>query len=244
MYIVKEKIDRYIELIKVYVFDVFDEIAEGFHHVRRKPWYIIIDEVKSSGLPKGSIIADLGAGTGRHTIPLAELGYRVISMDISPNMIKLLWKTSKNKHLDSLIDTFVGDILFLPLRERSVHMIILVAVLHHIPLKHIRKQVLEVLKKVLKDEGLILITVWSLLQPKYFIRAIMSYLSGKVADFGDVLIPWRHKGRKYLRFYHLFRKKELLALVQITGYKVLKQYTYNPTSRFFPQNYVVLAKKG
>src|SRR5688572_30196260 len=39
--------------------------------------------------PPGSII-DLGAGTGRLAIPLAQRGYRPVAVDLSPEMLKVL----------------------------------------------------------------------------------------------------------------------------------------------------------
>jgi len=39
-------------------------------------------------LPKGSLILDVGCGTGRHAIELAKRGYKVTGIDISKEMLK------------------------------------------------------------------------------------------------------------------------------------------------------------
>jgi 2-polyprenyl-3-methyl-5-hydroxy-6-metoxy-1,4-benzoquinol methylase len=44
----------------------------------------IVDELK---LPAGSVILDVGCGTGRHSIELAKRGYQVTGIDISTGML-------------------------------------------------------------------------------------------------------------------------------------------------------------
>lgn len=243
MYRVEEAIDRYLELIKKHVLEVFDEIASSYSYLRSKPWSKVIEEL----LPyiknhTERPIADLGSGSGRHSIPLAFKGYRVVAMDLSYRMISILLSKAKKRKIDDKIDLLVGDILFMPFRDRVFNAVILIAVLHHIPQAEIRKEVLKNIKRKLIENGVILITVWSLIQPRYFIKAIIDYIIGKVNEFGDILIPWHHRGKKLLRFYHLFRKREIINLVKESGYKLIKEYTYNPTRKFFPQNYVIIAQ--
>lgn len=49
---------------------------------------------------KGSSVLDVGCGSGRTTIPLYEIGYKVVGLDITPKMIEIAKKIANSKGLD------------------------------------------------------------------------------------------------------------------------------------------------
>lgn len=51
--------------------------------------------VEELQLPKGSLILDVGCGTGRHSIELAKRGYNMTSVDISSGMLSEAEKAAK-----------------------------------------------------------------------------------------------------------------------------------------------------
>ncbi|MEO6728365.1 MAG: class I SAM-dependent methyltransferase [Candidatus Dojkabacteria bacterium] len=57
----------------------------------------------SSIVPSNSQILDIGAGTGRHLIPLSELGYNVTGIDSSHGMLDILEEKIKNKSNTKII---------------------------------------------------------------------------------------------------------------------------------------------
>jgi len=68
----------------------------------------LIDLVVSvAHLPHASRVLDMGCGRGRHAIPLALLGYRVVGVDLSENSIKEARRRAEA--LDLTIDFRVGD---------------------------------------------------------------------------------------------------------------------------------------
>ncbi|MBI9045756.1 MAG: methyltransferase domain-containing protein [Anaerolineaceae bacterium] len=52
--------------------------------------------IEAFNLPEGSALLDLGCGIGRHTIPLAEKGFKMTGLDISADMLEIA-KANANK---------------------------------------------------------------------------------------------------------------------------------------------------
>lgn len=59
-------------------------MEEPFTRGTRKEAEFLVEELR---LPEGSSILDVGCGTGRHAVALAERGYRVTGVDISRGML-------------------------------------------------------------------------------------------------------------------------------------------------------------
>lgn len=244
----KVDIDGYMkarhEFITKNVLKVFDEIANSYAHLRRKPWREVLHELTSRILFRESkIIFDVGAGSGRHSIPLAKLGFNVVSIDISFNMLRHLVMWSIKEGVEERVYAIVCDMRKIPIRDNVGEGLIAVASLHHIPLKKSRIRVIKEMRRIVKKGSPIVITVWSLLQPRLFVRAFYYKLIKGVDEFGDVLIPWRRKGVVFKRYYHLFTRRELTNIAKEGGLNVIKCFTYNPKSKIFPQNYVLVGEK-
>ncbi|NMC51352.1 methyltransferase domain-containing protein [Candidatus Kuenenbacteria bacterium] len=75
---------------------------------------------------KGKTILDVGAGTGRLTLRLAEKGADVTAIDISPEILKIL-KKKNNK-----IKTMVADAESLPFPDNSFDIIVAAFLIVHL----------------------------------------------------------------------------------------------------------------
>ncbi len=65
-----------------------------------------------------------------------------------------------------------------------------------------------------------ILTVWNFREAKEFFlyfKFVVSKLIGSKLDFGDFLEPW---GKKAMRYYHYFSKKEMINLAKRTGLKI------------------------
>lgn len=60
-------------------------------------------------VPKGGIILDLACGIGRHSVSLAEKGYRIVGVDISPTYITRARELAAEKGVSKHVDFKVGD---------------------------------------------------------------------------------------------------------------------------------------
>ncbi|HNT33434.1 MAG TPA: class I SAM-dependent methyltransferase [bacterium] len=67
-------------------------------------------------LPPGARVLDLCCGPGRHTLALAQLGYRMSGLDLSEHYIKLARNHAKRENLD--VDFQIGDMRRIPFRSK------------------------------------------------------------------------------------------------------------------------------
>lgn len=114
----------------------------------------IVKLFKKKGIKK---VLDLGCGSGRHTVYLAKNGFDVYGIDIAPVGIKLTKDWLKQEKLRA--DLKLGSIYQkLPYEDNFFDAIIAIQVINHGKIESIRKLIKE-MKRVLKPNGLIFITV-------------------------------------------------------------------------------------
>jgi len=69
---------------------VFGEVAEAYHRARPEyPAELIADVVACAGGPGGAAL-EVGAGTGKATVPLARSGLSVTALEPNPDMARVL----------------------------------------------------------------------------------------------------------------------------------------------------------
>lgn len=218
------------------IIKVFDDIAEDFNRTRKKVWKSIEDAAPFHG----NIILDLGAGSGRNSKYMVNKGAKqVVAVDVSINMLNKLLSNLNEKEREA-IDVIRCDALCLPFKSLIFDKVVFIATVHHIPTKETRKKSLEEVYRVLKKDGLLLITAWARFQIRFLRKIptmIKMYLKGY--EFGDIFVPWKNK----MRFYHLFTLKELKSLVRSAGFVIEKAYGEKVNSKIFAENCVVVARR-
>ena len=102
-------------------------------------------------------ILDLGCGSGRHTVYLAEKGFKVYGTDISETALAMTekWLKSENLSAELLIHDLSSK---LPFVDDFFDAVISVQVIHHARIGTIRKVIKEI-ERDLKPRGLIFVTV-------------------------------------------------------------------------------------
>jgi SAM-dependent methyltransferase len=191
----------------------YNLIADDFSRTRSSIW----PETKSlfdRYLFTRERVLDLGCGNGRYYEYFKEKGLDYHGLDNSEKLVEVARKRYKEA------DFRVGDALNLPFSDNFFDKVISIAVFHHIPSEEFRISFLKEVKRVLKPKGTLILTVWNFKEAKefltYFKYVILKFFGSKL-DAGDFLEPW---GKKALRYYHLFSKKELVSLAQKTGLEV------------------------
>lgn len=176
---------------------------------------------KIIGLAKDSIL-DLGCGTGRHVIPLAEKGYRCYGIDISAEMLRILKKKIKEKKLN--IHIAEGDIANLPYKDNSFDMVL--CMFHTLEFLRDRINVFKEAKRVLKKDGYFFVQVHNIFfpSPKMILALIKSFflwLKGKKIEFGDTYTVGGHTVN-VKRFQHYSNVFEMKRYAKITGLKLVE----------------------
>ncbi|ACB07712.1 class I SAM-dependent methyltransferase [Candidatus Korarchaeum cryptofilum] len=208
---------------------IYDEIADSYFHFRSRPWPEV--ELVDSGP-----VLDLGCGSGRNASYLMKRGFEIICADISLGMLNMASRIFSGERVQC-------DAAFLPFRDGSFSTVLYIATLHHLE-DDLRLRSLMEVRRVLKDGGKAIISVWALFQPRFFRKfpeMFLNFIRG--GDFHDVYVPWRKGGRVFMRYYHLFTRSEFLSLLRKAGFSEIKYHKRSFRSRFFAENHVAVVRK-
>ncbi|MEM3543755.1 MAG: class I SAM-dependent methyltransferase [Candidatus Micrarchaeia archaeon] len=208
--------------------NIWDSIASGWSGWRNQ---VRRDVIEFSKEWKPGKLLDIGCGSGRNLFYFAEKGFDWYGIDFSKEMINIAIENFKRKNIDVKGRLKVGDMTELPFPDESFDYIISIASFHHIPKEEQLKAIKE-MKRVLKENGEMIISVWN----KYSFKRIGFWFSGK-----ETLVPWKKKEKgiekEYNRYYYLFSYGELKKLIQMNGFKIKK------SSGRFDENITFLIKK-
>jgi len=201
---------------------VYDSIAESFYNLRQKPITNYANKLAKEWTP--GLLLDVGCGVGISMLPFVKNGFECIGIDISPIQLKFARKFARKHNVKFRLK--VGNVTKLPFDDNVFDYVISTAVIHHLDNKKKRLSALLELKRVLKQNGRLFISVWNYNQTRF--------LESKK----DVYVPWTHKGVVHQRYYHLFSKEELETLVKESRLKIVKIFEYDSK-----KNICVIAKK-
>jgi len=128
--------------------------------IEEMPWYeknLDLDleyQINSMNLTQGKFL-DLGTGPGTQAIQLDKLGFEATGSDISKNAIE------KAKQLSSNVSFVVDDILNSSFPDGSFDFILDRGCFHVLE-PSLRKDYLNQIKKILKDDGILFLKVMSI----------------------------------------------------------------------------------
>jgi len=164
---------------------------------KRQPVEVIVQRIA----PKvGEIIADLGAGVGYLSIPLADEGATVIALDLQQDMLDGLRERDNGLGRIRLVRATLPEI---PLPDASLDRAVMVNVFHEVEDK---KRLAKEISRVLRSEGMITLVDWQAREtekgPPMHLRVPLaeasSYFPGFVLD----------KSYDDPEYYHLELRRE------------------------------------
>ncbi|MFA5128706.1 MAG: class I SAM-dependent methyltransferase [Patescibacteria group bacterium] len=224
-------------------------IAPQFSAKRQKFWDEMRDFAESLG--SGDRVLDLGCGNGRLYEVLKDKSIDYTGVDNSSELLDLAKKRwGENASRKFLL----GDAINLDWwKGEKYNVVFLIATLHHIPSRDLRKKVLENVGRVLAPNGFLIMTNWALFRKKYLMlvtkNIILKLLGRSDLDFGDASVPWKSSETGKVmaeRYVHAFTLRELKRLVKESGFEILENfYSIDDKKAHFwnGKNIVTIAKK-
>jgi ubiquinone/menaquinone biosynthesis C-methylase UbiE len=196
----------------------YNSIAERFSNTRSFVWKDL-EFVRQLCSPQDKIL-DLGCGNGRLLELFKGLDIDYVGVDGSEKLIEI----AKKKYLQAKFQK--ANVLNLPFKDNYFDKVFCIAVFHHIPSQELRIRFLKEIKRVLKPNGVLVLSVWSLWQKrfiKYHLKCFFLKILGKSRlDFRDIFYPWKDEKGKVLiqRYIHGFTKRELKSLLRKTDFTI------------------------
>ncbi|MDD4332587.1 MAG: methyltransferase domain-containing protein [Patescibacteria group bacterium] len=189
---------------------------------------ILIDKYFQTGCS----ILDIGCGTGRTTISLFKLGYKVSGVDITPEMIQNAQKIAKEKNLN--ISYEVGDAAKLKYADNSFdNAIFSNNGFGQIPGSEKRQNALKEIYRVLKPGGCFILVAHARFKgdiSRFWIKNwlkiyILKPLGFKIEEleFGDYIFERYINDIKIGRtqFMHIANAKNLKKQIEMAGFKII-----------------------
>jgi 2-polyprenyl-3-methyl-5-hydroxy-6-metoxy-1,4-benzoquinol methylase len=181
------------------------------------------------GMLKGDeSILDLGCGNGELARELARRGHRgpYLGLDFSLPLLQ-----GAEPQPEGFSARFMQvDLIQLSASsdQRSAiggswQVVTAFAVLHHIPSAELRLNILRLVRKLLKTDGMFVHSNWQFLNSEKLRARVQPWeaaaLSESEVEPGDYLLDWR-SGGKGLRYVHHFDEQELHELAPASGFRV------------------------
>jgi SAM-dependent methyltransferase len=192
---------------------------------------------------------DVGCGTGRHLLPLAEAGLHVFGVDRDGEFVAAARDKLKSKRLTANGGLMIADARFLPIKPAVFDVIICMGnVLGDVGInKKLRIAITNEMMRIAKSEAVFLVEfVNRYWEPKdvfvwlfRYLATSMKKFSGRKVEFGDYTETLEYDQRKIRLTFHAFTTREAIRLFSSQGLdaKVEKR------GRFFHDWFIVTARR-
>jgi ubiquinone/menaquinone biosynthesis C-methylase UbiE len=177
--------------------NVYNEIGQHFDVTRAYTWDWITQF--TNHYSNHDVVLDIGCGSGRNLREQSNW----VGIDNSETFVEICRKKNLN--------VLQADMTNLPIEDNSVDGIICIASFHHLCNEERRMKALREMYRILKQNCKVLISVWSIHQPKKTRRTF---------KYGDNIVPWNKYGIIYERYYYIFKKEEIEELFMKCAFKI------------------------
>ena len=123
--------------------------------IYRKRLEIALEWIDELTMPAGKKVLEIGCGSGRCTVALAQRGYLVQAMDSVPGMVDSTGERVGQAGLRSSVSIGLGDAHKLTFQESSFGLVLAIGV---IPYLHSPQEAFSEMARMLRPGGLLLVT--------------------------------------------------------------------------------------
>ena len=175
----------------------------------RKPEYLLTMEYIEKYLFDGAKVLEIGAGTGRYSITLADMGYDVTAVELVPHNIAIMKKKVKAEHQIRIIEGNAVDLPFLP--DETFDLVLLLGPMYHLFTDEEKHAAISEAIRVAKPGGVIYaayINNDTCMYKFFYDKRILGYLDKGVirADYHAESVP--------SEVFELYRKPDIDALME------------------------------
>ncbi|HEY8979653.1 MAG TPA: class I SAM-dependent methyltransferase [Streptomyces sp.] len=173
----------------------------------------------------GEKVLDIGCGTGRFTVPMAEKGAEVSGLDISQPMLDVASRKLAERGLNA--DLREGDMAHLPFPDSSFDTVTSMLALMHVPLED-RPAVFGEVARVLRPGGRMLLGVKNSVFEEMFTGD--RFASVDVTDVAGkkLLFTETRTGENYVAPWYSFSPQDLTTLFATVGMTVTRMRGNSP----------------
>src|SRR5215469_18189048 len=134
--------------------DVYDQVSvDGA--IYRKRLEIVLSWIDELAIPSGEKVLEIGCGSGRCTVALAQRGYLVHAMDSAAGMVDATHERVSQAGMKSSVSIGLGDSHNLAFRDGNFDLVLAIGVM---PYLHSPQNALSEMARVLKPGGFLLVT--------------------------------------------------------------------------------------
>lgn len=159
-------------------------------------------------------ILDVGAGTGKYSISLYEEGYDVTAIELIKHNLMTL--KTKNKHVRAVLGNATDLSSF---NDKTFDMVLLFGPLYHLITKEEKIKALKEAKRVLKDDGVILISYYmndyAIIKHGFMESAIKDAIKNKQVDNNFKIISKNDDLYSYVRLEDIDNLNKIAGLKRI-----------------------------
>lgn len=202
----------------------FNKIAIDFSSKRAYNWDFLSYFLKY--IKGGGKILDFGCGNARLFKFLENNleNFEYFGGDVSDRLLGLARENVPQKERQNLF--LLHPSTKLPFKNHFFDIAFSIAVFHHIPSYLLRKEALTEIRRVLKKDGILIVTVWNLksyFREEFLKNFFLKIFKRRKLDIYDVFIPWHNSRGEALcnRYVHCFSLKELAGVVKECGFKIV-----------------------
>jgi len=186
---------------------VWDAIANQWQNFRQRPFSDLAGILNSTSAKwKPGKIIDIGCGNCRNLLEFAKKGFDCYGVDFSSEMLKQAAIFAKKNNFKVKLN--LSKAQKLPFKDNSFDYALSIAVLHHLN-KNDQIMALQEIKRILKNNGKAIITVWNKWQWKFLFKK------------KELMIPWHIKEKVYWRYYYMLNYFEMKNMLKKTGFRII-----------------------